>query len=740
MTLTRRVLDRWLHRGACAITAVFVLSVMWQQLLSPVAYPAHLFQTWAIAASSALAWALWDAWVCRPVPWGLRACVVVALLVGTVQVLGGWRLTGAGTVPPLLQAMAPAFGVAGFAFNPRTAGVLGLFCGGAYVVSDLSVVGSPLAFGAGIVVGGSGLVAAGAIDLLHRAAAKVEEAVNVQWAAREAAGRATARAEGKEWWDGLIHDKVLGALRLASRARDDADRRAAAELAKEALTISNGSGGSADGDGETLHARLEATCDRLGLVMAWRVRGDRGTLPPEVDLAVVGAAEEALTNVARHSGLREVTVTGSIDDSVALDIIDGGVGFDPRAPRPGRIGIDRGISARLGRVGGSASVLSTPGGGTTVRLRAAVHPQVATDSASVPVELWKHRDFLAIFVLGCVMTVVFCVIGASQHHLVVSPWVLVVAVVAVPSLGLVAAFAPAGRQDIAAALTVGVTGVVLLGTSNLRNPYDGTWGLWFVGALNATETLLVGRFSAFWGGVAVAGAGGGMALGQLHRGGVADLGLIVVVLPQMLAFGCAAWGVRRALDLATEAINAAAAEQGALRLADARAEEAARVAQSRSQDVIVQAGHLLERIAVAEPLSDPDRDRCRLAEAEARDALVANPLLTPDLRASVRQARERGVTVALAADESTVELGVPQFRGIVSVVIEAAPPGSRVNARLRRDERGRVGSITLVDALPDAQTLPRLLARIRELAGSLDLLMSVDDDLLVELWGGRAPA
>ena len=115
-------------------------------------------------------------------------------------------------------------------------------------------------------------------------------------------------------------------------------------------------------------------------------------------------------------------------------------------------------------------------------------------------------------------------------------------------------------------------------------------------------------------------------------------------------------------------------------------------------------------------------------------------MLTPDLRASVRQARERGVTVALAADESTVELGVPQFRGIVSVVIEAAPPGSRVNARLRRDERGRVGSITLVDALPDAQALPRLLARIRELAGSLDLLMSVDDDLLVELWGGRAPA
>ena len=39
MILTQEVLSRWLHRGACALTGVFVVAVPGLQFIDPVAYP-----------------------------------------------------------------------------------------------------------------------------------------------------------------------------------------------------------------------------------------------------------------------------------------------------------------------------------------------------------------------------------------------------------------------------------------------------------------------------------------------------------------------------------------------------------------------------------------------------------------------------------------------------------------------------------------------------------------------------
>ncbi len=286
---------------------------------------------------------------------------------------------------------------------------------------------------------------------------------------------------------------------------------------------------------------------------------------------------------------------------------------------------------------------------------------------------------------------------------------------------------------------LGVLAVCWLGAWNLPDPQVVGWSHWFVGVLNPVVFMLVWRCGAQWGSLGTLCAGLGLALGHLQSGFAVHVGVIASLLPQLIAFVCAAWGVRHAIDLATEAVNESAAEVGRLRLAEARAEEAAWVASERRQDVMGQAGQLLERIALAEPLTALERERCRLAEAEAHDGLVAASLLNPGLRHSVRSARERGVTVALAADTNAVDVGVPEFREIVAVIVEAAQGGSRVTARLRCDQRGRVGSITLVGVLPDAHGLHRLQARIRELAGSRDLFMSIDDDLLVELWRGRTP-
>ena len=91
------------------------------------------------------------------------------------------------------------------------------------------------------------------------------------------------------------------------------------------------------------------------------------------------------------------------------------------------------------------------------------------------------------------------------------------------------------------------------------------------------------------------------------------------------------------------------------------------------------------------------------------------------------------MVVVVTAEEREGDVGLAEFRGILGSILAVAPIGSRVNARLRPDPRGRVGSVTMVGQLPEESLLRGLLGDIRELAGSYDLLISIDDDLLVEL-------
>jgi signal transduction histidine kinase len=86
--------------------------------------------------------------------------------------------------------------------------------------------------------------------------------------------------------------------------------------------------------------------------------------------ALVLAAREAMVNAATHSGAHRVSVfveTGG--DEVAAFVRDQGSGFDLDAVPSDRRGIADSIEGRIGRYGGAAEVLTTPGRGTEVRLR-----------------------------------------------------------------------------------------------------------------------------------------------------------------------------------------------------------------------------------------------------------------------------------------------------------------------------------------------------------------------------------
>jgi signal transduction histidine kinase len=90
----------------------------------------------------------------------------------------------------------------------------------------------------------------------------------------------------------------------------------------------------------------------------------------DAEAALFRAAQETLSNVAKHAGAGRVQLTLSYTgDTLLLDVADDGAGFDPAAPRPARgsggYGL-AGMEQRLARVGGTLTVESAAGMGTTV--------------------------------------------------------------------------------------------------------------------------------------------------------------------------------------------------------------------------------------------------------------------------------------------------------------------------------------------------------------------------------------
>ena len=128
---------------------------------------------------------------------------------------------------------------------------------------------------------------------------------------------------------------------------------------------------------------LSRIVDRFGLETGVagevRVEGDVAALPPVVEVALLRVAQSALANVRQHAQASTVVVTvAEAEDSVRLDVVDDGRGFDPATLLEGE-DLSRGgyglraSRQRLRELGGGLDVESEPGAGTAV-------------SASVPLD------------------------------------------------------------------------------------------------------------------------------------------------------------------------------------------------------------------------------------------------------------------------------------------------------------------------------------------------------------------
>ncbi|AZN29804.1 sensor histidine kinase [Flaviflexus salsibiostraticola] len=131
-----------------------------------------------------------------------------------------------------------------------------------------------------------------------------------------------------------------------------------------------------------LQRMLDRVHDEAGLQVDLHVDDSLPLLPTEVEVALLRTAQSALANVRLHADAERVVVSLiDAEDSVRLDIIDDGSGFDVDAweqdPAASSYGL-RFMRARLRELGGGLDIESAPGEGTAI----SVHLPLRVDPTS----------------------------------------------------------------------------------------------------------------------------------------------------------------------------------------------------------------------------------------------------------------------------------------------------------------------------------------------------------------------
>lgn len=179
----------------------------------------------------------------------------------------------------------------------------------------------------------------------------------------------------------VVHDTLLNDLAVVMNAPDRIDERTRDRLLTDLETLRGADWirTSAAADLPAEDAGLRNDLARLASEFQWRglslhLTGSpfaHHVLEADVAEALLAALRAALENVLRHSGVTPAEVEVIADaDHVTMMVTDQGVGFDPAAVAPDRLGLRTSVVERMAAVGGRAQVWSAPGEGTSVIISA----------------------------------------------------------------------------------------------------------------------------------------------------------------------------------------------------------------------------------------------------------------------------------------------------------------------------------------------------------------------------------
>ncbi|HLP22416.1 MAG TPA: ATP-binding protein [Microbacteriaceae bacterium] len=204
---------------------------------------------------------------------------------------------------------------------------------------------------------------------------RLDERIAVEAHAEAESLAAEARGREQQRFEALVHDSLISTLLVAAQGSVDART-----LAQNA-TVTLGQFGEPEDAVPSiaeLVGHLRADVHAENPEVRWRetVTGEL-VVPPMAIEALRGATLEAIRNAARHAARdhrtgrpAEVDVELNVDEErISVAIRDNGRGFVVERVPAERLGVRYSIVERMRTVGGSATIESTLGAGTTVLLR-----------------------------------------------------------------------------------------------------------------------------------------------------------------------------------------------------------------------------------------------------------------------------------------------------------------------------------------------------------------------------------
>jgi signal transduction histidine kinase len=214
--------------------------------------------------------------------------------------------------------------------------------------------------------------------------AEAQAALNASRARIVAAADETRRRLERDLHDGI--QQRLVSLALKARATEAMTARPSDEIRGELSLLADGLGTALDELREISRGIHPAVLSEAGLGPALKALARRSAVPVALDLnlgprlaeplevAAYYVASEALTNAAKHAqaSVIEVLADGR-DGALTLSIRDDGIG----GADPGRGSGIIGLKDRVEALGGTISVLSPPGHGTTLHVHLPAAPSTA---------------------------------------------------------------------------------------------------------------------------------------------------------------------------------------------------------------------------------------------------------------------------------------------------------------------------------------------------------------------------